>query len=158
MQEQNKNDWEKAVPVNNPWVAIDLDGTLMEDGYYPEFGPPRPSARAACDYFKAAGIKVMVFTARTAITGLDGQFQNVNKTVSDIYEWAEFNEIHIDYVWPMPKPTFVLAFFDDRAVHVGKGSNAWGLAIRKFEETFGNAFSIKDDWKKKLLPPAKEKR
>lgn len=153
MSDQNKKEWASRIPVDHPWVALDLDGTLMEDGHYPDFGKPRPGAKAACEFFRSHGIKVMVFTARTSLLGLDGKFQNVVTAIQDVMDWAVFYEIPIDYVYPFPKPTFVLAFFDDRAIHVGKDVDAWAVALEQFEKTFGPTEKITEDWKRKLLPP-----
>ena len=141
------------MPVSNPWVAIDLDGTLMEDGHYPEFGPPIKGAKLACMTLKHFGIKIMVFTARTAITGLDGSFQDVNESVRGIYAWAAKYGIPIDYVFPMPKPTFVLAFIDDRAVEF---NGSWLDAIDAIERKVGPLNNISKEWIGKVLPPAKE--
>lgn len=146
---KEKENWEKCVPVSHPWVCVDLDGCLMEDGYFPHFGPPRAGAILAMEILRKSGVKIMIFTARTGITDLDGKYQNVNQVVEDIYRWAEKYDVHIDYVWPMPKPTFVLAFFDDRAIHLGKGVHAWPDSIVKFGEMFPNLA----DWKINILPP-----
>lgn len=135
------------IPVDNPWVCIDLDGTLMADGHYPKFGPPLPGAKEALHELHRLGIKVMVFTARTAITGLDGRYVNVNTVVEQICQWANEHGLEIDYVWPMPKPTFVLAFFDDKAIRLD--DLGWGVAMQKFKETFREGM----DWRKAVLPP-----
>ncbi len=118
--------------VTNPWVCIDLDGTIMEDGHFPGFGKPRPGARKYLNKIRNRGIKIMVFTARTGITDLDGRYQNVNKVVNEILQWCEENDIPCDYVFPLPKPTFVLAFFDNLNVHVGPEKDAWKNSWDRF--------------------------
>ncbi len=143
---------EPFIPVSNPWIAVDLDGTIMEDGHYPNFGPPIPGAREALWELKGMGLKIMIFTARTALTGLDGQFQNVNKAVEQIQQWCTDNDIPCDYVWPMPKPTFIIAFFDDRAIHVDipGWEIGWDEALEEFKRRYGDKLK---NWVKAVLPP-----
>jgi len=143
----------KQLPVSHPWVFVDLDGTLMEDGYYPDFGPPIPGAKAAMDVLKSKGLKIAIFTARTSPTGFDGKYLNVNKAIGRIYAWCARYDIPIDYVWPLPKPTYVVAFFDDRAIHVNSANNgrAWEVALNEFFTRFGGA--VAGDWQKAVLPP-----
>jgi len=158
------------LPVHNPWVAVDFDGTLCEDGYYPDVGPPRKGAKEFIQFFHNHGIKVMIFTARTSITGLDGDYQDVTKEIDKIKNWMKKYDIPIDYIFPLPKPVFVLAFFDDKAIHVGPdyprrcGDGVYtfqdsdlGLdrAIEAFRFRFPTLLSgqNKEDWKKEVLPP-----
>lgn len=143
------------IPVSHPWVCIDLDGTLMEDGHYPDFGPPIKGAAWACDKLHKQGIKIMVFTARTAMLDLNGKYHDVNAAVENIYVWAHNNGIHIDYVFPMPKPTFVLAFFDDRSITLDNKTNSgWIHAMEEFQKRYPKL----KKWQKSVLPPKIERR
>jgi hypothetical protein len=143
--------------TDHPWVAVDLDGCLMDDHYYPGFGPPRHGARDAMIYLKSLGLKIMVFTARTHISGLDGKFQNVNRVVDEIREWASGHEIPIDYIWPLPKPGSILCFFDDRAIRVsppgqdsqGNGDFGWFDAINRFDHAYKEKVK---DWLREVTP------
>jgi hypothetical protein len=140
--------------TDHPWVAVDLDGCLMEDNHYPAFGAPRVGAKAAMDYLKSLKLKIMIFTARTHISGLDGKFQNVNKIVNDIYAWGGINEIPIDYVWPMPKPASIICFFDDRAIRVeatdvGLPGFAWTAAINAFDHNYAEKIP---NWLREVTP------
>jgi len=139
-----------------PWVAIDLDGTLMEDHQYPGFGLPRPGARDAVLYLKSLGLKIMVFTTRTHISGLDGKFQNVNKIVADIHAWGVEHDIPLDYVWPYLKPASIICFFDDRGITVRPPSEhdpfdgfAWPEAIEEFDERYAAKIP---NWLREVTP------
>jgi len=140
--------------TDHPWVAVDLDGTLMEDHTFPGYGQPRPGAQKAMLRLKELGLKIMVFTARTHVTGLDGRFQNVNKIVDGIREWAKEHEIPIDYVWPMPKPASILCFFDDRAIAVPQIPHesvgvAWADAMQDFEARYAAKIP---NWLREVTP------
>jgi hypothetical protein len=142
--------------TDHPWVAVDLDGCLMDDHYYPGFGPPRHGARDAMNYLKGLGLKIMVFTARTHISGLDGKFQNVNRVVDEIYAWAKLHEIPVDYVWPIPKPASIMCFFDDRGITVApdadyelEGDEAWMIARHEFDIRYKDKVK---DWLREVTP------
>lgn len=144
------------IPVSHPWVAVDMDGTLCEDNHYPKFGPPRPGAREAMWNLRRMGVKIMVFTARTAMLGLDGKYQNVNNVVDDIHQWAGRHNVPIDYVFPLPKPTHILCFFDDRAIPVVNPPDPnrdhwqfWDDAMQVFEKRFGHKLQ---NWQREVTP------
>ena len=139
---------EQKLPVKHPWVCVDLDGTLMEDGHYPDFGPPIPGAKEACEWLHQNGVKIMVFTARTCFLDLDGSYLNVNRVVESVLAWGRTHGIQIDYVFPMPKPTYVLAFFDDRAIRVTPDAGGWPTALETFRQSY-----MARDWKRDVLPP-----
>jgi hypothetical protein len=146
--------------TDHPWVAIDLDGTLMEDHQYPGFGLPRPGARDAVLYLQSLGLKIMVFTTRTHVSGLDGKFQNVNKIVNDIHAWGKEHNIPIDYVWPYLKPAAVICFFDDRAISVRPPSPhdplddfEWSEAIEEFNERYAATIP---NWLREVTPKSFE--
>lgn len=150
--------------TDHPWVAVDLDGCLMEDHHFPGYGLPRPGAREAMARLRELGLKIMVFTARTHVSGLDGRFQNVNKVVDGIRDWAAEHNIAIDYVWPMPKPASILCFFDDRAITVKPAGEcarfhqltpvrdcpiAWTEAMEEFEDRYAAKIP---NWLREVTP------
>lgn len=144
------------LPVNWPWVAVDMDGTLCQDNHYPNFGPPRPGAKEAMQKLRSLGVKIMVFTARTAMLGLDSQYQDVNRVVDEIRAWSKEHDIPIDYVFPLPKPTHVLCFFDDRAIPVVNPPDPcrdhayyWEDAMEVFQRRFGHKLK---DWQREITP------
>lgn len=148
--------------TDHPWVAVDLDGCLMEDHRFPGYGPPRPGAKEAMARLRELGLKIMIFTARTHVSGLDGKFQNVNKVINEIYAWAEKHGIAMDYVWPMPKPASILCFFDDRAItvyspHLHKNEEDhcfhWQSAINEFESRYTTKIS---NWLREVTPESFE--
>jgi len=140
---------EDKIPVSNPWIAVDLDGTIMQDGHFPGFGLPLVGAKEKLQKYSDLGIKNMIFTARTAILGLDGTYQNVNKAINDIYTWCKHHNIPCDYVFPMPKPTCILAFIDDRGIRMDK-ERGWQGVDNIMEKFYIPKLK---DWKKEILPP-----
>jgi len=155
------SDEKKPVTIQTtdwPWIAVDLDGTLMEDHHYPGFGLPRPGARDAMLYFKSLGLKIMVFTTRTHISGLDGKFQNVNKIVNNIHAWGVEHDIPLDYVWPYLKPASIICFFDDRAITVEPSEGAWerqegSFQWRRAVDEFDRRYAKKiPDWLREITP------
>jgi len=142
--------------TDHPWIAVDLDGTLMEDHHYPGFGLPRPGARDAMLYFKSLGLKIMVFTTRTHVSGLDGKFQNVNKIINAIHAWGVEHDIPLDYVWPYLKPASILCFFDDRGITVAPdgdcgltGEEVWEMARHEFNIRYKDKIK---DWLREITP------
>jgi len=140
----------RYLPVSKPWICVDLDGTLMEDGFYPGYGPPMPGAANAMKMFHDQGIGIMVFTARMATVGVDGTYQNTNKINREILSWAKRHKVWIDFVYPIPKPTFTLAFFDDRAVRFTPGRTGWSDAVKQFTDQYGDKLH---NWQGALAPP-----
>jgi hypothetical protein len=131
----------------------------MDDHHYPAFGPPRQGARDAMLYLKSLGLKIMVFTARTHVSGLDGKFQNVNKVVSDIHHWAAEHDIPVDYVWPYLKPASIICFFDDRAIRVAPPGEDGGVDFGWFDalNRFDHAYKHKiQDWLREVTPKSFE--
>jgi len=127
----------------------------MEDHHYPNFGYPRIGAKQAMEYFRRLGLKIMVFTARTHISGLDGKFQNVNKIVQDIHNWADEYSIPVDYVWPYLKPASIICFFDDRGVRVAPPGENGGVDFGWFDaiNTFDRAYKSKlPEWLREVTP------
>lgn len=143
---------EKRLPVSHPWVAVDFDGTLCEDGYWPEIGPPRQFAQKFCDELHAMGVKIMIFTARTAITDFNGKYMNVLHEIEKIQQWCLVNDIQVDYIFPGHKPTQVIAFFDDRAITVGRDTEVSALESALCEFSVKWRSQIEKDWKQAVLP------
>lgn len=105
-----------TLPVDNAWVAVDLDGTILESGHFPALGPPIEGAREGLEEVRAMGLKIMIWTARTSMVDIHGRFQDVNKEIMWIAEHLRSNRIPFDYIHPFAKPTFVYKFIDDRAI------------------------------------------
>jgi len=144
------------IPVSHPWCWVDMDGTLCEDNHYPRFGKPRPGARKALYEFKHMGLRIMVFTARTAMLGLDGKYQDVNQVIEEIKAWAQHNDIPIDYVFPLPKPTHILFGIDDRAISIVNPPDPsmdhemyWQDVVATVKARFGHKLQ---NWQREVTP------
>lgn len=104
-------------PVHNVWIAVDLDGTLMEGGHFPDFGPPTKGAQSAMQTLRDMGFKIMVWSSRTSSTDTDGKFQNINRIVKDIEAWLDKHHIPYDYIVSKDKkPSLIYRMIDDRAI------------------------------------------
>ena len=117
-----------GLAVDNVWVAVDLDGTLLESGHYPKLGPPKQWARESLKILRSWGLRIMYWTARTCLTEIDGKYQNVNKVIDDIKEHLVENRLwdNKDYIIPsMHKPALVYKLVDDRAIRFRN----WGQVL-----------------------------
>jgi hypothetical protein len=100
-----------------PWIAVDLDGTLLE--YEPgmasrdEFGQAIDGAREAMRELKSLGWRISVFTAR--LTPAAGNEAETDEMVAAISAVLDEQGIPFDDVWVGRKP-FADVFVDDRAV------------------------------------------
>jgi hypothetical protein len=108
---------------NDPWIGVDLDGTLAE--HLPEFdiskiGPPIPAMVNTVKSYLANGKKVKIFTARASLI-FDLDWDEYNAQVKEpIDEWCR---IHIGEALPITcsKDFYTIGIVDDIAVHAYKG-------------------------------------
>ena len=105
-----------GLPVDNPWIAIDLDKTIIKSAPWPNMGEPYPGAVEALNMFKDMGFKIMIWTARMTMTDPEGGHQNVNKIQKEIEDHLRSHCVPFDFVMPYKKPAFVFRFIDDRAI------------------------------------------
>lgn len=112
-------------PVSNVWLAIDMDGTLCEDGHYPDFGKPKDGASAAMHSLKAMGFSLMIWTNRTAKTALNGDLCDPVIQHKAIEDWCKKHDIPFDYIDIDNKPVFVYAFVDNKAIRYDDKNGGW---------------------------------
>ncbi len=123
-----------GLPIDNVWVAVDLDNTLIQAGCFPDYGPAMPGAIEGMTLLRAMGFKLMIWTNRTGLTDITGRYQNVNKVLDEIKDHLNKVRIPFDYVIPsMHKPSFIYKMVDDRAIqfegdHIG-GKPAWDRVV-----------------------------
>lgn len=114
-----------TLPVDNPWILFDLDGTILESGHYPEYGPPIEGAAAGMQAIKKLGFKIGIWTQRMAIADTAGKYQNLYGVARAIAAHLGDCNIPFDYIFPMVKPTYIVAFVDDRAIRFDRHSGGW---------------------------------
>lgn len=99
----------KTVTTEDPYIAVDLDGTLAEyHGWSPDIGKPVPAMMARVyQWLHEPGLKVKIFTARASIPG----------QVVKIEAWLSENGLPALEVTNR-KTMFMKELWDDRAVQV----------------------------------------
>lgn len=89
----NDINWQDKVAQQErqPWVAVDLDGTILVEtgdvGGRPPLGEPYPGAREALQELVDAGVRVSIWTARQYFEDEDG----------DDAEWQQEIDEHLKY-------------------------------------------------------------
>lgn len=122
-------------PVDNAWIAVDLDNTILEEGSYPQFGKPLPDSKDALMLLRKMGFKIMIWTNRTALTDIDGSFQNVNHIMDGMKEHLDMCGIPYDYILPTPhKPALVYKLIDDRAITFKPKEGGWSSVLKEIHE------------------------
>lgn len=110
-----------AADDKQPWVAVDLDGTLLDETSpksVPEsggvsFGAPLPGAAEAMQELVALGWRVSIYTARFGDEAMpDDEVERLAALISE--RLNQHNIVHTD-VWVGRKPR-AHAFVDNRAI------------------------------------------
>ncbi len=118
-------------PIDNAWLAVDLDGTILENGHYPAYGPALPDAAEGLARLQRMGFKIMIWTNRMALTEINGKFQNQNKQYEDLRRHLDAEGVPYDYIMPLfHKPALVYKLIDDRAIQF-KGD--WGDVVGQIQ-------------------------
>jgi histidinol phosphatase-like enzyme len=121
------------IPVSKPWVAVDLDGTLCEDGHYPDFGKPVEDAKQMLNVLKDMGFNIMIWTNRASSRDLDGSLIDPSVQVTKIKEWCRINGIPCDYVPINEKPLYVYAFIDNKAHRYSEEEGGWWAITKRIQ-------------------------
>lgn len=117
-----------------PLIAIDLDGTLIEQRWWPQLGPLKPGAVKYVTMLLRDN-DVTIFTARINKLDLDGKRRSqeeVDQEIQNIRELLDSNglqevEIHVT----KGKPSALL-FIDDRAICFdGSWRRAYHEAVKR---------------------------
>lgn len=118
----------QTAPARPPWLAVDLDGTLLshEPGAAQrgQFGKPLSGAAQAMRELKSLGWKISVFTARL------GDGPDAEQVASQVAQVLEGYGIPFDDVWIGRKPRADF-FVDDKAIPF-KGN--WAEVLRALTE------------------------
>lgn len=122
------------LPFDNPHIAIDLDGTILESGHYPEFGPPQKGVKRALARLQEMGFKILIWTARTNQTNIDGSYQDIAAIIGDIKTHLKKHRIPFDTIVPTLNKPFVFRFIDDRAIK----HEDWDKSIKHIEAELNN--------------------
>lgn len=100
---------------NGNWLGVDLDGTLAQyHGWVSEehIGEPVVSIVAALNARRAAGWKIVIFTARVS-----GDSEEAQRAEVAIWKWLDFYNIKVEGI-TCTKHKHFAEFWDDRARRV----------------------------------------
>jgi len=104
-----------------PWIGVDLDGTLAEyHGWVDELniGPPIPAMVERMEQWLREGKRVKIFTARVAPPGDPTEDRNVDDVYAAIWDWLD-KHVEGD-IWDITykKDYGMITLYDDRVVTV----------------------------------------
>lgn len=101
--------------VFNRIIAIDVDGTLIEDAKnFPEFGPVKKGAQKALRILRENGYIVMIFTLRTST--FIKNIEDIAKEIERLQIFLDDNNLEYDFIWTGKGKPPARVFIDDRAV------------------------------------------
>lgn len=120
---------------SHPVICIDLDGTIIEEGYYPRYGRPLPNAIESVNKLINAGYEVVIWTSRGNLDGYldeaiqmlvdDGLNPNFKVNKHSNYCLARYRE-------DSPK-VFGNVYLDDRSYGAPDFSKDWLRIMEDFE-------------------------
>lgn len=118
--EEDEKDIDPDVGPENAWIAVDLDGTILEsppDSKYEitgvhQFGEPLPGAKEALQEMVDGGARVSIYTARQFFADSDEEENKLKEAVEDVLTLHDipFSDVYIGKKAPFHH------FIDDRAV------------------------------------------
>ena len=128
-----------AINQPQPWVAVDLDGTLCHFESWQkncwDLGAPYPRMVARVRALTVAAIPVRIFTARVAATGLEnGVGQVDDQAFADrqramIEAWC-VRHVGQAFAVTATKDFSMIEIWDDRAVSISDGECATPFQVR----------------------------
>lgn len=112
-------------------IAIDIDGTVLEEGYYPKFGPFRPHAIRVIKKIRQHGGKVVIWTCRTG-----DQVLECKEILKDAgIEYDKFNE-ELEETKELfggdSRKVFCDIYIDDRGIYAAMNGGIDWLEVEKF--------------------------
>lgn len=112
-------EWQEKVAdhEHQPWVAVDLDGTILADGFSdpngrPPLGEPLPGAKESLQALVDAGMRVSIWTARQYFEEDD---KDDAEWQTEIDEHLQYHQIPYTDIYVGKKPPADV-FIDDKAV------------------------------------------
>lgn len=100
-------------PMAEGVILLDFDGTIAPFGYLFDFPPPLPDAIESIKRYKAAGLKVIIFTSRLSPIWLESVGQSPIQHIEYITKYLENFGIEVDGFTAQKVPA--MAMIDDKA-------------------------------------------
>lgn len=129
-------------------VVIDWDGTLVENKW-PSMGDWMPGAIEAVKRFHAAGMKVIVFSARLSPYWFDGSERptaEVEEAIAQVRAKLDEAGLHYVHIWTRPGKPPLSVFIDDKAERYHGTSNSWRRLTEKVLVRLGQEEALYQDW------------
>lgn len=101
-------------------IAIDFDGTIIEEGIYPDFGEPKPNAIHTMKRLIDNGVKIIIWTCRGGEAQKEGIKNMLNK--HGLYEFVineHLPEVNEPFEFTSPK-VYCDLYIDDRNLFTEK--------------------------------------
>lgn len=124
----------KYTPETHPVICVDLDGTILEDGYYPEVGQPLPYAIESINKLIKEGYEVIIWTSRGFKEGNLGKALQLlqEKGLNHNYKVNTHSNYCLSrYKEDSPK-VFGYVYLDDRSYNSPNFKEDWPKIIKDF--------------------------
>lgn len=115
-----------AMEIKNKIIAIDWDGTIVENGYFPEIGVLKPNAINVIKRIINEGGQIIIWTCR----GGEKQYKAIKNKLNEngVYDFI-INDHSPDMLELFEKNSpkvFADLYIDDRSLHaIKKGGIDW---------------------------------
>ncbi|MFS0905841.1 hypothetical protein AB3N02_22720 [Priestia aryabhattai] len=98
-------------------IAIDWDGTFVDDGHYPEFGEPKPHAVRVTKRILEEGGRILIWTCRGGLDQVTGISKVLWKNgIEDFIVNEHYPDITGQFEHSSQK-VFADVYIDDRGIH-----------------------------------------
>ena len=114
-------------------IAVDWDGTFVDDGQFPEIGEPKPNAVKVVKRLIDSGARIIIWTCR----GGEGQVKGITDKLNEngIYDFVvnkHIEDITSQFEYSSPK-VFCDVYIDDRSLHAVNGIDWFEIEKMIFE-------------------------
>ena len=111
-------------------LGLDFDGTVIEEGYFPDIGPELPGAVDTLRWLNSKGVKIILYTMRSHQQGLDPETgklgeikEGMTSVLQDAINWFKERGINLwavnynpDQTWSNSRKVYADYYIDDKAL------------------------------------------
>lgn len=110
-------------------VGVDFDGTICQEGYFPDIGPEIPGAIETLKWLNSHGVNIILYTMRSHDEDRDTLQEAIDFLKSrGVYLWAaNYNPDQQKWA-PNSRKIYCDLYIDDRNIGIPKGDQGvdWG--------------------------------